>query len=67
MLAKLLLSPAVLLYTLKALGYLLWQSFKINAISQCIVCMISIGVAGYISSEIIRLFGSFIARWQRQR
>jgi NitT/TauT family transport system permease protein len=49
------------------LGYLLWQSFEINAISQCIVCMISIGVAGYISSEIIRLFGSFIAPWQRQR
>jgi NitT/TauT family transport system permease protein len=49
------------------LGYLLWQSFEVNAIAQCIVCMISIGIAGYISSEIIRLFGSFVAPWQRQR
>jgi NitT/TauT family transport system permease protein len=49
------------------LGYLLWQSFEINAIAQCIVCMISIGIAGYLSSEIIRLFGSFVAPWQRQR
>jgi hypothetical protein len=29
--------------------------------------MISIGIAGYMSSEIIRLFGSFVAPWQRQR
>jgi sulfonate transport system permease protein len=49
------------------LGYLLWQSFEINAIAQCIVCMISIGVAGFVSSEIIRLFGSFVAPWQRLR
>jgi NitT/TauT family transport system permease protein len=49
------------------LGYLLWQSFEVNAIAQCIVCMISIGIAGYLSSEIIRLFGSFVAPWQRQR
>jgi NitT/TauT family transport system permease protein len=49
------------------LGYLLWQSFEINAIAQCIVCMVSIGIAGYLSSEIIRLFGSFVAPWQRQR
>ena len=49
------------------LGYLLWQSFEINAIAQCIVCMISIGVAGYISSEIIRIFGRYAAPWQYKR
>jgi NitT/TauT family transport system permease protein len=49
------------------LGYLLWQSLEINAIAQCIICMISIGIAGFISSEIIRLFGSFVAPWQRMR
>ena len=49
------------------LGYLLWQSFEINAIAQCIVCMISIGIAGYLSSEIIRLFGRIVAPWQRVR
>lgn len=48
------------------LGYLLWQSFEINAIAQCIVCMVSIGIAGYISSELIRIFGRYAAPWQSQ-
>ncbi len=48
------------------LGYLLWQSFEINAIAQVIVCMVSIGIAGYVSSEIIRQLGGLIAPWQRQ-
>ena len=48
------------------LGYLLWQSFEINAIAQVVVCMISIGVAGYISSEIIRQFGGLVAPWRSQ-
>lgn len=49
------------------LGYLLWQSFEINAIAQCIVCMISIGFAGYVSSEIIRVVGRYAAPWQYKR
>ena len=49
------------------LGYLLWQSFEINAIPQCIVCMVSIGVAGFLSSEIIRQLGRYAAPWQRQQ
>jgi NitT/TauT family transport system permease protein len=49
------------------LGYLLWQSFEINAIAQCIVCMISIGFAGYVSSEIIRIVGRYAAPWQFKR
>jgi NitT/TauT family transport system permease protein len=48
------------------LGYLLWQSFEINAIAQVIVCMISIGIAGYVSSEIIRQFGGLVAPWRSQ-
>lgn len=48
------------------LGYLLWQSFEVNAIAQCIVCMISIGFAGYVSSELVRLGGSYLAPWQRR-
>jgi NitT/TauT family transport system permease protein len=48
------------------LGYLLWQSFEINAIAQCIVCMISIGFAGFMSSAIIRAFGNIVTPWQRQ-
>jgi len=47
------------------LGYLLWQSFEINAIAQVVVCMISIGIAGYLSSEIIRQLGGFAAPWRR--
>ena len=48
------------------LGYLLWQSFEINAIAQVIVCMISIGIAGFLSSQLIRVFGSYITPWQRR-
>lgn len=47
------------------LGYLLWQSFQINAISHVIVCMVSIGIAGYFSSGLIRMLGGFAAPWQR--
>jgi NitT/TauT family transport system permease protein len=49
------------------LGYLLWQSFENNAIAQVIICMITIGFSGYMSSQIIRLFGQFVAPWQSQR
>lgn len=47
------------------LGYLLWQGFEVNAISQCIVCMMSIGIAGLLSSQLVRLLGRFAAPWQR--
>jgi NitT/TauT family transport system permease protein len=47
------------------LGYLLWQSFEINAIDQVIVCMVSIGIAGYVSSAIIRAVGQLVTPWQR--
>lgn len=48
------------------LGYLLWQSFEINAIPQCIVCMVSIGIAGFLSSQIIRQLGRYAAPWQQR-
>jgi NitT/TauT family transport system permease protein len=48
------------------LGYLLWQSFEINAIAQCIICMISIGFAGFLSSQLVRLLGRYLAPWQRR-
>jgi len=47
------------------LGYLLWQSFEINAMDQVIVCMASIGIAGYVSSAIIRALGQALTPWQR--
>ena len=48
------------------LGYLLWKSFEINAIPQCIVCMVSIGIAGFLSSQVIRQLGRYAAPWQRR-
>lgn len=47
------------------LGYLLWLSFQINAIGHVIVCMISIGIAGYLSSAIIRAAGEWATPWRR--
>jgi NitT/TauT family transport system permease protein len=47
------------------LGYLLWASFEINAIAQVILCMVSIGIAGYISSAIVRAIGDLAMPWRR--
>lgn len=47
------------------LGYLLWLSFEINAIGQVIVCMVSIGIAGYFSSALIRALGGLATPWLR--
>lgn len=45
------------------LGYLLWQSFEINARAQVIVCMIVIGIAGFASSALIRRLGRLLTPW----
>jgi NitT/TauT family transport system permease protein len=45
------------------LGYLLWQSFEINATAQVIVCMFAIGIAGFMSSAIIRKLGRLLTPW----
>jgi NitT/TauT family transport system permease protein len=47
------------------LGYLLWQSFEIGAIAHVVVCMISIGFAGYFSSALIRALGGLATPWRR--
>lgn len=47
------------------LGYLLWTSFQMFVIPQVIVCMISIGIAGYLSSAIIRAIGDLAMPWRR--
>lgn len=46
------------------LGYLLWQSFEIGAIAHVIVCMFSIGFAGYFSSALIRALGGMATPWR---
>lgn len=45
------------------LGYLLWQSFEINATAQVIVCMIAIGIAGFGSSAVISRLGRLLTPW----
>lgn len=47
------------------LGYLLWLSFKIGNIGQVIVCMVSIGIAGALSSMVIRWIGGLVTPWRR--
>ena len=47
------------------LGYLTWSSYVGGNYPQIIIGMISIGIAGYVSSSLIRLLGRFATPWQR--
>lgn len=47
------------------LGYLTWSSYVGGNYPQIIIGMISIGIAGYISSSLIRLLGHYVTPWQR--
>lgn len=47
------------------LGYLTWSSYVGGNYPQIIIGMISIGIAGYISSSLIRLLGRYATPWQR--
>lgn len=49
------------------LGYLLWQSFEINATAQVIVCMIAIGIAGFASSALISRLARLLTPWIAER
>jgi len=47
------------------LGYLTWSSYVGGNYPQIIIGMISIGIAGYLSSSLIRLLGRWATPWQR--
>lgn len=49
------------------LGYLTWSSYVGGDYPQIIIGMISIGIAGYISSSLIRQLGRFVTPWQRTK
>jgi NitT/TauT family transport system permease protein len=49
------------------LGYFTWASYVGGNYPQIIVGMISIGVAGYLSSGLIRILGKHATPWQRQQ
>jgi len=49
------------------LGFFIWNSYTGGSYEQIIVGMISIGIAGYISSSLIRLLGQLLTPWLKSR
>jgi NitT/TauT family transport system permease protein len=47
------------------LGFLLWNAYQGGAIPQVVVCMISLGIAGYVSSTILRRLADRLMPWKR--
>lgn len=47
------------------LGFFIWSSYMGGAMDQVIVGMISIGIAGYVSSSFIRYLGHVSMPWRR--
>jgi len=47
------------------LGFFIWSSYMGGVMDQVIVGMISIGLAGYISSSLIRYIGKVCMPWRR--
>jgi NitT/TauT family transport system permease protein len=47
------------------LGYFTWASYVGGNYPQIIIGMVSIGIAGYLSSGLIRGVGKLLAPWQR--
>jgi len=48
------------------LGYLTWEAYVAGAIPTIIVGMISIGIAGYLSSVLIRAMVGRAMPWNRR-
>lgn len=49
------------------LGFFIWNSYVGGSYEQIVVGMISIGIAGFISSELLRKLGSYLTPWLRKR
>jgi NitT/TauT family transport system permease protein len=47
------------------LGFFIWSSYMGGTVAQVIVGMISIGIAGYLSSSFIRFLGVISMPWRR--
>lgn len=47
------------------LGFFIWSSYMGGTVAQVIVGMISIGIAGYLSSSLIRYIGVWATPWRR--
>jgi NitT/TauT family transport system permease protein len=49
------------------LGFFIWNSYVGGSYEQIVVGMISIGIAGFISSELLRTLGTHVTPWLRLR
>ena len=49
------------------LGFFIWSSYVGGSYEQIIVGMISIGIAGYFSSELLRQMGGLLTPWLKTR
>jgi len=47
------------------LGFFIWNSYVGGSYEQIVVGMISIGIAGYLSSSAIRVLGDYAMPWRR--
>lgn len=47
------------------LGFFIWSSYMGGSMEHIIVGMISIGIAGYLSSALIRMIGERVMPWRR--
>ncbi len=49
------------------LGFFIWNSYVGGSYTQIVVGMISIGIAGYISSAVIRKIGELVTPWLHEK
>ena len=49
------------------LGFFIWNSYVGGSYEQIVVGMISIGIAGFACSEVLRALGGFATPWLRKR
>jgi NitT/TauT family transport system permease protein len=49
------------------LGYLLWNSYQGGDIARVVVCMVSLGVAGFASSALVRVLSDRLMPWRQER
>ena len=49
------------------LGFFIWNSYVGGSYEQIVVGMISIDIAGFISSELLRALGKYVTPWLRLR
>jgi NitT/TauT family transport system permease protein len=47
------------------LGFLVWNAYQGNDLPRVVVAMISLGIAGYLSSGVVRAVGNRLMPWQR--